>query len=122
MVYPDPAEIRKNPPCHRWPKYCCSTATPSGLGYQVYQEDGIEGLASFGNEGGSCRLTVEQQGKLKIWIAAALPRTTREVGAWIARECGIEYQTRSGLIALLRRLGMGHRKPKAISHKSGPAK
>ena len=38
-------------------------------------------------------------------------RTTREVGAWIARECGIEYQTRSGLIALLHRLDMEHRKP-----------
>ena len=49
--------------------------------YQLYQEDGIEGLASFGHEGGTCRLTVEQQGKLKIWIATALPRTTREVGA-----------------------------------------
>src|ERR1039457_1607625 len=29
--------------------------------YQLYQEDGIEGLARFGHEGGSCRLTVEQQ-------------------------------------------------------------
>jgi len=90
--------------------------------YQLYQEDGIEGLASFGHEGGTCRLTVEQQGKLKIWIATALPRTTREVGAWIARECGIEYQTRSGLIALLHRLDMEHRKPKAISRKLDPAK
>jgi transposase len=66
--------------------------------YQDYQEDGIEGLANFGHEGGTCRLTGEQQDKLKTWIAATLPRTTREVGAWIARECDIEYQTRSGLI------------------------
>ena len=28
--------------------------------YQLYQEDGIDGLAGFGHEGGSCRLTVEQ--------------------------------------------------------------
>jgi len=33
--------------------------------YLLYREDGIEGLASFGHEGGSCRLTVEQQDKLK---------------------------------------------------------
>jgi len=72
--------------------------------YQLYQEDGIDGLASFGDEGGTCRLTVEQQDKLKAWIAATLPRSTRAVGAWIAAECGIEYQTRSGLIALLHRL------------------
>jgi hypothetical protein len=79
-------------------------------------------MANFGHEGGACRLTAEQQDKLKVWIAATLPRTTREVGAWIARECGIEYQTRSGLIALLHRLDMEHRKPKAISRKLDPAK
>src|SRR5580698_1589109 len=90
--------------------------------YQLYQEDGIEGLASFGHEGGSCRLTVEQQDQLKAWIAATLPRSTRAVGAWIAAECGIEYQTRSGLIALLHRIGMEHRRPKAISRKLDPAK
>lgn len=90
--------------------------------YRDYQEDGIEGLANFGHEGGSCRLTAEQQDKLKVWIAATLPRTTRAVGAWIVRECGVEYQTRSGLIALLHRLDMEHRKPKAISRKLDPAK
>ena len=52
--------------------------------YQLYQEDGIEGLASFGHEGGACRLTAEQQDKLNAWIAETLPRTTRAVGAWIA--------------------------------------
>ena len=49
-------------------------------------------------------------------------RTTRQVGAWIVNEFDIEYQTRSGLIALLHRLGMEHRKPKAISRKLDPAK
>ena len=46
----------------------------------------------------------------------------REVGAWIAREYGIGYQTRSGPIALLHRLEMAHRKPKAISRQLDPAK
>jgi transposase len=90
--------------------------------YRLYQEDGIEGLASFNHEGGSCRLTVEQQEKLKAWIGETLPRTTRQVGAWITLAFGIEYQTRSGLIALLHRLGMEHRKPKAISRKLDPVK
>ena len=31
--------------------------------YQLYQEDGIEGLASFGHEGGTCRLTVAATGQ-----------------------------------------------------------
>jgi transposase len=90
--------------------------------YRLYQEDGIEGLAGFGHEGGACRLSEAQQERLKGWIAETLPRSTNEVGAWIARECGIEYQGRSGLIALLHRLGMEHRKPKAISRKLDPAK
>ena len=90
--------------------------------YRLYQEDGIEGLASFGYEGGACRLNEEQRDKLKAWISDTLPRTTREVGAWIEKECGIEYQGRSGLIALLHRLGMEHRKPKTVSRKLDPEK
>jgi hypothetical protein len=33
--------------------------------------------------------------KLKAWITEMLPRTTREIGAWIETECGIG--TRVGL-------------------------
>jgi transposase len=60
--------------------------------HRLYEEDGIEGLASFGYEGSACRLSDEQQDRLKAWIAETLPRTTREVGAWIEKECGIGYQ------------------------------
>ena len=90
--------------------------------HQLYRDDGIEGVASFDHEGGTCRLTVEQQDKLKAWIAKTLPRTTHAVGVRMARKCGIEYQTRSGLIALPHRLGMEHHKPKAISRRLDPAK
>jgi transposase len=90
--------------------------------YRLYEEDGIEGLASFGYEGSACRLSEEQQDKLKAWITETLPRSTRMIGAWIETECGIEYQGRSGLIALLHRLGMEHRKPKATSSKLDPEK
>ena len=85
--------------------------------YRLYEDEGIEGLAGFGHDGSACRLSDEQQTKLKTWIAEKLPRTTREVGAWIETECGITYESRSGLIALLHRLGMEHRKPKAVSSK-----
>jgi transposase len=90
--------------------------------YRLYHEEGIEGLASFGYEGSACRLSEEQQDKLKAWITETLPRSTRVIGAWIEQECGIEYQGRSGLIALLHRLGMEHRKPKAVSRKLDPEK
>jgi len=89
---------------------------------RLYEDDGIEGLAGFGYEGSACRLSAEHQDRLKAWITEALPRTTREVGAWIEREAGIQYGSRSGLIALLHRLGMEHRKPKAVSRKLDPAK
>jgi len=32
--------------------------------HRLYEEDGIEGLASFGYEGSACRLSDEQQDKL----------------------------------------------------------
>ena len=67
------------------------------------------------------RLDEEQQTKLAAWITETLPRTTRQVGAWIEAEFGIVYQGRSGLIALLHRLGMEHRKPCAVSRKLDPA-
>ena len=90
--------------------------------HRLYEEDGIEGLASFGYEGSACRLSEAQQDRLKAWITETLPRTTRAIGAWIEKEFGIEYQGRSGLIALLHRLGMEHRKPKAVSRKLDPDK
>jgi hypothetical protein len=63
-----------------------------------------------------------QRDKLKAWITETLPRTTREIGCWIEKECGIEYQGRSGLVALLHRLGMERRKPTAVSRKLDPKK
>ena len=74
--------------------------------YRLYEEDGIEGLTNFGYEGSACQLSGEQQEKLKGWVTAALPRPTRQVGAWIENEFGVVYEGRSGLIALLHRLGL----------------
>ena len=45
--------------------------------HRLYQEDGIEGLASFGDEGSACRLTAEQRARLTAWITETLPRTSR---------------------------------------------
>jgi transposase len=90
--------------------------------YQLYEKAGIEGLASFDYHGGACRLSEEQQKQLKARITEILPRTTREVGAWIERERGIECQGRSGLVALLRGFGTEPRKPKTGSRKLDPEK
>jgi transposase len=89
--------------------------------YRLYQDDGIEGLAGFGYEGGACRLSDEQQAKLKAWVGETLPRSTRVIGAWIEQQFGITYEGRSGLIALLHRLELEFRKPKVIARKLDPA-
>ena len=89
---------------------------------RLYEKDGIEGLAGFGHEGSACRLSAEQQEKLKAWITETLPRSTRQIGAWIEAEFEIVYQGRSGQIALLHRPGMEHRKPQAIPRKLDEAK
>src|SRR3954454_14689267 len=44
------------------------------------------------------------------------------VGAWIEHAFEVVYESRSGLIALLHRLGLEHRKPQAVSRKVDPAK
>ena len=85
--------------------------------YRLYEVDGIEGLTDFGYEGSACQLSGEQQEKLKGWVTAALPRTTRQVGAWIENEFGVVYEGRSGLIALLHRLGLEYHKPNVIPRK-----
>src|SRR5665213_1448615 len=85
--------------------------------YRPYEEDGIEGLTNFSYEGSACQLSGEQQEKLKTWVASTLPRTTRQVAAWIEKEFGLVYEGRSGLIALLHRLGLEYHKPNVIPRK-----
>jgi transposase len=85
--------------------------------FRRYSEEGTEGLSGFSYEGSDGHLNARQRDQLKSWIAETLPRTTRHVGVWIEQEFGIVYQSRSGLVTLLHRLGMEHRKPQAVSQK-----
>lgn len=90
--------------------------------HRLFLEDGVDGLAGFHYGGRSCQLTAEQQDKLKAWVGETLPQTTREVGAWIEQAFDVVYESRSGLVALLHRLGLEHRKPQAVSRKLDPGK
>jgi transposase len=83
--------------------------------HKLFVEGGIEGLACFESGGSACQINGEQREKLKAWVGATLPRSTRQIGAWIEREFGVAYAGRSGLIALLHRLGLTYRKPAIIS-------
>ncbi len=85
--------------------------------YRLYEKDGLKGLTNFGYEGGTCRLSEEQQEKLTAWVGATLPRTTRQIGAWVEKEFGLVYESRSGLIKLLHRLRLEYHKPDVIPRK-----
>lgn len=90
--------------------------------HRLYQDDGLAGIARLGYEGSECRLNEDQQTELKAWITETLPQSSREVGAFIAAKFGIEFQSRSGLIKLLHRLGMKHRRPQTVARKLDPAR
>src|SRR5271163_2070373 len=81
--------------------------------YELFEQDGIEGLSRFEMGGSSGKMSAEQCDALKAWVGTTLPRSTRQVGAWIAEEFGLVYESRSGLIALLHRLRLDYHKPEA---------
>lgn len=85
--------------------------------HRLYRQDGFDGLGRFEAGGSSGFLSSERASALVAWIGETLPRSTREVGAFLLKEFGITYESRSGLIALLHRLGMEYRKPETIGRK-----
>ncbi len=88
----------------------------------LFIAEGLEGLTRFEVGGSGCQLSGEQRDELKAWVGATLPRTTRQVGAYIAKEFGVAYESRSGLITLLHRLGLEYHKPEVIPRKLDEAK
>jgi transposase len=85
--------------------------------HALFEQSGIEGLSAFDVGGSSGLMNAEQAEGLKAWVNAVLPRSTRHVGGWIAKEFGLVYESRSGLIALMHRLGLEYHKPEVISRK-----
>jgi len=81
---------------------------------KLFKQRGIEGLTSFDVGGSASYLSASQEDDLKAWVGATLPRSTRQIGAFISREFGLVYESRSGLFALLHRLGLEYHKPDVI--------
>jgi transposase len=90
--------------------------------HDLFVAEGLEGLTRFDAGGSASFLSATQEDALKVFVSTTLPRSTRHVGAWIEREFGLEYQSRSGLIALLHRLGLEYHKPTVIPRKLDEAK
>src|ERR1700683_3274524 len=88
--------------------------------YELFEQDGVEGLSRFEMGGSAGKMSAERCDALKAWVETSLPRSTRQVGSWIAKEFGLVYESRSGLIALLHRLGLEYHKPEVISRKLDP--
>src|SRR5208337_2589908 len=84
---------------------------------KLYGEGGLNSLMRFDSGGSASHLSQAQEEALKAWIAATLPRSTRQVGAYIEQEFGVVYESRAGLIALLHRLGLEYHKPEVIGRK-----
>src|SRR5580658_6084544 len=85
--------------------------------HKLFEQRGIEGITSFDVGGSTSFLSAAQEDALKAFVATTLPRSTRQIGAFIEREFGLIYESRSGLIALLHRLGLEYHKPEVISRK-----
>ena len=85
--------------------------------HKLFEQRGIEGLTSFDTGGSAGFLSAAQDEALKAFVTATLPRSTRAVGAFIEREFGLVYESRSGLIALMHRLGLAYHKPNVIPRK-----
>src|ERR1700693_5544142 len=85
--------------------------------FKLFEQRGIEGLTCFDVGGSVSFLSAVQEDALKAFVGATLPRSTRQVGAWIEQEIGLVYESRSGLIALLHRLGLEYHKPNVIPSK-----
>ena len=81
--------------------------------HRAFERGGVAELKSFGHEGGSSRLSGEQESALSDWVDARCPRSIREIAAFLKQRFGQSY-SHSGLIALLHRLGLSYRKPEAM--------
>ena len=56
---------------------------------KLFEQRGIEGITSFDAGGSASYLSATQEDDLKAWVGAALPRSTRQIGAWIEKESGL---------------------------------
>ena len=85
--------------------------------HKLYVEGGLAGLARFESGGSASHLSKAQEEAVVDWATKTLPRSTRQIGAHIEKEFGVVYESRSGLIALLHRLGLEYAKPETIGKK-----
>jgi transposase len=62
--------------------------------HKLFEQRGIDSLISFDVGGNASFLSAVQEEALTAFVATTLPRSTREVGAFIAQEFGLVYPAR----------------------------
>lgn len=81
---------------------------------KIYDEDGLEGLRRFEAGGSASHLSREQEEELIVYVSEGLPRSSRQVATFLNQRFGVVYESRSGLVALLHRLGFVYKRPDTI--------
>lgn len=81
---------------------------------KTYDAEGMDGLRRFEAGGSASHLSRTQEDELIAYVSEGLPRSSREVATFLNQRFGVVYESRSGLIALLHRLGFAYKKPDAI--------
>src|ERR1700730_3827090 len=122
LIYPDSLKSRKKfLAVSDWTDSVSSMIRSGFLSEEVRKA-----LTALARDGSSpCRVTRRANALVLLdegWSCqqvahALLPHSTRQIGAWIETEFGLVYESRSGLIALLHRLGLEYHKPDVIPRK-----
>ena len=86
---------------------------------QRYQQGGLEAVCATHYQGGSPRLTAEQQDLLKIELKTRIYNTAQQVIVWVEEQFGVYYKL-SGMHALLKRLGFSYKKNRLVPSKADP--
>lgn len=81
---------------------------------KTYDEQGMEGVRRFEAGGSASHLSRTQEDELIAYVSEGFPRSSREVATFLNQRFGIVYESRSGLIALLHRLGFAYKRPDTI--------
>lgn len=85
--------------------------------YKLYETGGVSGLMRFEAGGSASCLSAAQEQAVQAYVEQALPQTARQIGAYIERQFGVIFDSRSGLIAFLHRLGFAYHKPQTIGRR-----
>ena len=87
--------------------------------HKQYVQGGWEFVVTNDWQGGTSRMTSEQEATLIMWLEGRLSRSACEISSYIGSEFGLTY-SHSGCVKLLARLGFEYRKPNAAPRVATP--